>query len=1566
VRSDKKSPLKSDKKSSKISKKGAVGYNKKSALLEDAITQMNAGKYGRASSALKELLALDPLNAEGRRLFATLHLRLGSLISARTAFESLAREALDRQDYWLAESLLREYLIAGPRCVPFLEMLGHVYEEKGDAMAAVAEYGKAIEVLFEDPDADHPDRPNDLFAKIRHLAPASPVAFRLAAMFDPETGQLVRPAASKSAPADAPVAPSETPVAAAVVNEQPSGSKGAVSDSANDRPLESAASHPPAEKEKCSTEATFQFASSSMTEAVTPIEEPCSISPPASTDTLTEALSLDAPVTSCPSASSREIASTVSRPAITELPFIASAVMPPHHPAEEASGTEQQAGTPKSTVVPEAGDSAGTTAEHHPLQSLHQLTSSITPSVPLSTDQTEDSSAVSPMAVPDNPLPGTKDIDLLPTSFDVMSQPSSLPISQAPATPAPMPWDQVQECPAPAPDDHHQVSATIESAAVPGGSTVGTGSTQTVSSDGEPSSAALSWDDILNAVNQFRTPIDASSPPVLEGEVAALVPPIAGPQPDPMPAPFVQEPNVVMGDRADASAFIAGEAPIDTERLPAPMPWEQVEHETVNIPRQEREPEFGSMPVTTPPGTDDPTLILHTPSEMHDPAIGEESPADCKEETSPAEIELRILSPDHPITPATPTIRSIHIPAETLESGEETELRVADPVADVLPETLPSDASASAHSDVSDEGSPTQILQQATTSVDVPVPDRCPNSPIESQPSMAPDQPSGFEVDPAYVESRSPTANPALALTEMVTAEPFSLASTEPLSAALESSTSVQDPEPSHDATAIQPPSAPEIAPDTTTSPLSVTSEAPLDLSTPEPSASPAPAEPVVALSTVPDAPHAEQQPIVQGTCSSSSGILAGKPITDAPEAVAGVERRQPEPAEMPQSVSSASETSSPPKSSLAVQQDAEPASSLATKEHDSPESILMSPDRDNVLSIACSGEAAQDLSGSMTPPPTPNVPAPETPTDPTMAPASPSAGTAIHILWNDSSGKPAPTSSSTGMLKRWLGKSTEGTSSRTGNEESGNGIAASTPPATRSEIAASAVDVLFDRPSTPRPLSAEESVPKLRSRKPVGRSAANRVRMAATLFVRNCFSTTRSLVVLLAVLVGLAVACVAVVVGAAGLTWILLDQRPNAAFQNMTSVPQRTLQDPSKNGYFLLLGFSGPTNQDPLLAGFERKVDESDVELARGCLDGEGNDPVARQGASAEIAGKWFQAADPALRFKTEASSIKSWIGQADVSMSRYRQWLRLPFEDWGYGQGASPNCGLILYTHRLYVAEGFAVDQDTGVERLEGDLGAWRSVLGHAKTLPVKMLASTAMNDDVAVISGLLLRLDLDERLIGRLARMTRPLDQVEQSMRWPMQSQFVQAIKTLDQTLKQDKNEARPLYVSLAAAMPLPKQRRFNEYAEYYEGAGKAASEGRYTNLPKRRQFVRSPAEGPMDYLFNPIENLIGVEPLPAWETYGGRVLETDARLRLAGLQAWLRRTPSEQDLLMRIAKAGQNLYDPFTGLPMLVNLKHGLLYSVGRDLKDNDATGPADVIAQIPMMTSQDTKRSSKGK
>jgi hypothetical protein len=124
-----------------------------------------------------------------------------------------------------------------------------------------------------------------------------------------------------------------------------------------------------------------------------------------------------------------------------------------------------------------------------------------------------------------------------------------------------------------------------------------------------------------------------------------------------------------------------------------------------------------------------------------------------------------------------------------------------------------------------------------------------------------------------------------------------------------------------------------------------------------------------------------------------------------------------------------------------------------------------------------------------------------------------------------------------------------------------------------------------------------------------------------------------------------------------------------------------------------------------------------------------------------------------------------------------------------------------------------------------------------------------------------------------------------------------------------------------------------------------------------LPKLSAFVPTPPTGLMDYVTNPVEHIVGIEPLPSWDPYVMRMAETDAQLRLAGLQAWLRRGPQESDVLTRLAKAGQAYYDPFTGLPMLVNLRKGVMYSVGRDGKDQEGDDNDDVTATIPLSASE---------
>ena len=429
------------------------------------------------------------------------------------------------------------------------------------------------------------------------------------------------------------------------------------------------------------------------------------------------------------------------------------------------------------------------------------------------------------------------------------------------------------------------------------------------------------------------------------------------------------------------------------------------------------------------------------------------------------------------------------------------------------------------------------------------------------------------------------------------------------------------------------------------------------------------------------------------------------------------------------------------------------------------------------------------------------------------------------------------------------------------------------------------------------------------------------------------------------------------------------MEERPNTAFHNLSAKPQRTLQEPSSNGYLMLLGFDGGSNRDPVQAGFEREFEPSDLAMTGTCLMGRGERAGKDQTAAEKSLAAWHKDPDPAARFRTQAASVRAWVDQAGGSMTRYKQWLKMPFEDWGYGEPVSPNCPAILAAHRLYVADGFAQDIEAGIERLEVDLAMWRTVASHARTLSVKMLAVDALTDDAAVLSGLLARPDLEEKLFGRLGKLSRPLDQVEQSLRWPMQSELTIALKIHDMVLKQDSSASRPVYVSLVSLMPLPKQRRLNLYADYYEASSKAASEGRFASFPKRANFIRSPAESWLDYGANPIENIVGVPPLPEWEFYGGRMFEVDARLRLAGLQAWIRRSPQEQDILTRMAKAGQSLYDPFTGFPMLVNRRKGLIYSVGHDGKDHDGQAGLDIAALIPSMPGgvpQEVRRASAGK
>ncbi|MBI4000321.1 MAG: hypothetical protein HY348_00865 [Nitrospira defluvii] len=1480
-------------------------------------------------------------------------------MSARTAFESLAREAMERQDYWLAESLLREYLTAGPRCVPFLEMLGHVYEEKGDVMAAVAEYGKAVEVLLEDPDTDHPNRASELFGKIRSLAPGSPVAFRFAAMFDTVTGQMLQATPQPAVGDSGSEPPYPSPIA-----ESPADSAAAVA-----MPWEQIESTP--------TDAAISAEAQAPT-AGDSIETMASVAPLASVESVTEALRQDdtsdrtpaAQVPDLPTASELQLhhePSTLSVASTTEPvqvsgqsePRVADSALPAMPVAEDpqptievlAQGSSHPiAEAPMSPApmpwdqiedaapaispvaaseVPTSSEVASTlsveaelpappiaevpesTIEVPPEPSLHPIAESMAGPASMPLEQIDDvAPASSPVTDSDGStgaevvsalsgeaeLPPPPVLEAASPTIEVLRNASAHPIAEAPMSPAPMPWDQVEETPG-AVFSQAEVKIEPEVAEAEKG--------QEVSVTDHVLDAGTAADPPIPPVPSFIS----SSGLSWEDILAAVTAMQAAPAPaQTMPRAESEAANDIAVPEETATTVTPPADPSETEwlsfaapasdsfaglvsdspPLSAPMPWEQIEVEDVAIPRQDPEPEFGPVSADVVGGAQDSTVVMPVAEEMHDSVPTTGALADETVGDSLGHVESLSMPGFR--------ILSQDAPVEPVEAPELAAVFEPEPPAE--------------------------------STIDLP---------IERPLWLA-----GSEAI-AAPEPDEPRAVPAESLTEAVVGASLEMP---PLTLEQDVVEDIQAPvSESAEAFPSNPPSLVE-------QPVAqVAGQEPTILTTPETVVEAA--VPSVVPSVIADQPVVQAEPTallseivrveeeVAPVSEPERSPLLSQGHASMPD-VAGCDAGAPQ---LRESAVPGEEISNEP--ALPVSEGIQAQSTGAPVAVRSDETNLASVESVQVAEVVVPAEVSEVLAE-----PTADVQA----AAPAVA-AAPEASVdgGLRILWDDSSSKPTPSASTGNMLTRWLKRPADVASVGASHPTTipDEPVPPVAPPVgERPEATPLVTDRPVGRSDDSTPLHGEQPAPRSKPSKPAVGQAWHRIGRTVTSLIGAGVSTTRSLIVLVVALIGLTLAILAGSVGAIALTWLILEEQPTPAYRTMTSVPQHTLQDSQKNGYFLLLGFSAAPTQDPVQAGIDRRAEEADRAVTLTCLTGEGNGSGTQQGASAEVTGKWLKRVDPAAQMRIEAAGVKSWASQAGVAMGRYRQWLTKPFEDWGFGQPVSPNCGVILYAHRLYVAEGFAQDVDAGVARLETDLTAWRTVFGQAKTMPVKMLASDALNDDIAVVSGLLLRTDLDDRLISRLAKLARPLDQAEQSVRWPMQSQFVLATKTLEETVNHDTADARPFYGSVAAALPLPKQRRFNAYAQYYEAVGKAAAEGRYADLPKQSQFVRTPPYGLTDLLMNPIESLVGIDPLPTWETYAGRVLETDARLRLVSLQAWLRRAPPEQDLLTRVAKAGQGLYDPFTGFPMLVNMKKGVFYSVGRDLKDNEAQDRFDVVVQIP--------------
>jgi hypothetical protein len=423
--------------------------------------------------------------------------------------------------------------------------------------------------------------------------------------------------------------------------------------------------------------------------------------------------------------------------------------------------------------------------------------------------------------------------------------------------------------------------------------------------------------------------------------------------------------------------------------------------------------------------------------------------------------------------------------------------------------------------------------------------------------------------------------------------------------------------------------------------------------------------------------------------------------------------------------------------------------------------------------------------------------------------------------------------------------------------------------------------------------------------------------------------------------------------------------EKPSVTVTALLEPPPRTLESRRTNGYLLLLGFTANPSLDPVETGFAMW---SEAEIDRGHRYfnyDKGARAQLRMTPEIVQALQAWVSPDPLAKFQIQNRFVRNSVTQSTVLMNRYRQLLAMPFEDWGYGHLGTPRFTDLLVSHRLFVAEGFSRNVATGIDRLEKDLFFGRMVLVKAKTLPTKMMATVMIDDDVILLSKVLSQRHLSKAMIRRLSKLARPLNRTERSMRWPVQNEFVVGVSRSNRPFHSDSvagsedTETNKQWIAMRAGLnpdafgklaqpfvsripgvSLQTQSAVNAYASYYDAIMKAV-DAPHSPLPKLRDVVRTSPRTFVDRLMNPIHQE------PTWEPFLQRIMETDARLRLATLQMKIRKPPRQQYLPERIAQAGSDYFDPFTDLPMLWSPTQGRLYSVGKDGLDDGGDSTFDI-------------------
>ncbi len=442
-----------------------------------------------------------------------------------------------------------------------------------------------------------------------------------------------------------------------------------------------------------------------------------------------------------------------------------------------------------------------------------------------------------------------------------------------------------------------------------------------------------------------------------------------------------------------------------------------------------------------------------------------------------------------------------------------------------------------------------------------------------------------------------------------------------------------------------------------------------------------------------------------------------------------------------------------------------------------------------------------------------------------------------------------------------------------------------------------------------------------------------------------------------------------AVFVEVSGLFWTGKRDAPNEAFRRLSQPPEVQIDSPLGNGYFLLLGMAAEASADPVQVGYEIWLEAESHKGHRFFdLEKNGRGTLRVSVELSQVLPEW-SAADPLTALARSEAMFRDSMERYQILTRRYERWLDMPFEDWGFGHPGSPRPDEIVAAHRLYVADGFQHGPKTGLQHLYRDTAAWRHALKDAKTLPVKLIALTIVDENLDLLARALAQPGADKQVVALARLMARGMSAEEASLRWPIQHEFALGLArrsealSVDHYVGADDAERTRRHLTALTGLPdhalagvqhppakhvlgmaLESQRTWDAYATFYEATIKA-SETVHSPMPRWSEVNRASARTLLESVFNTSEFE------PSWEPITQRLMETDARLRLAGLSLVLRQYASHDKIAEQISMAGPDFFDPFSGLPMLWNAGQARLYSVGKDGLDDGGDPTFDIVTAV---------------